>query len=134
MATHPDYLFCSSADGSLYDTRRAGWSRLPPLREGYRRMHSRFETGAQLRATLRAMPYQLIDGDCLALVMSDGETLCRACAVANLRELTGAVRDKARNGWRPIGWTVCYSGESEGGEWCAHCNAQLSQGSAEFAS
>jgi hypothetical protein len=126
-----EHLFCSSSDGALYDTRRPEWSRRAPLRPVYRQMHTSFPTGTHLRATLRAMPYALHDGDSLALLMDDGATLCHACAVENLRKLTAAIRDKARNGWRPVGWFVCYSGESELGESCSHCNRQLADGTAD---
>ena len=58
-------------------------------------------------------------GYTLALVMTDGETLCATCVRENFRQIAGAKRDGDHNGWNPAGLT--HAGEWDNGEVCAHC-------------
>lgn len=118
--------FCGS-DGTLYDTRAPDWSERPPLRSIYRRVFTHIRTGVELRATLRAMPHLLHDGDDVALLLDDGEVFCEQCARDCIGSMLYSLRHGLYDGWRPIGLSVCYGGESEVGDICAHCGRQLSE-------
>lgn len=45
----PPYLFSSSCDGCLYDTRKPNWHAMQPLRPLYSRHLREIETGADVR-------------------------------------------------------------------------------------
>lgn len=119
----PDHLFVSSADGALYDTRRPNWSRNAPLRPHYRATSREICSTSDLRATLRAGPFAWPGGYTLAFVMGDGDTLCFDCARAEYRQLSEAIRQKARNGWRPL--AVACEADSDEECACAHCSKTI---------
>lgn len=102
----PEHLFVSS-DGALYDTHMPDWSR-HPLRADYKGTHGTIETTIQLRATLRAGPYARPGGYPLYFVTSDGEALSFDTVRAEYSQVSRAVRDKSKCGWRVVGCTINY--------------------------
>lgn len=86
----PDHLFVSSSDGSLYDTRKRDWSKLPPLRADYARIFRHIENTAQLRATLRAEAYPSYQ---TVFHTDDWASLCGACVRKEWRQISPAIRE-----------------------------------------
>lgn len=117
-ATLPDYLMVSESDGGLYDTRAPGWHTRAPLRAEYSRTFETITTGRQFRATLRAGSSVWPGGYPLALLCSDGESLCFDCGHSEAGSIIRAIRDGARDGWRIVGSFVHWEGEPIV---CAHC-------------
>ena len=102
----PEYLFAPD-DGALYDTRRANWS-AAPLRADYKRTHRHIGNTLQLRATLRAGPCAWPGGYPLFFLTSDGEALSFETVRAEYAQVSRAVRDKSKDGWRVVGCTINY--------------------------
>lgn len=124
--TLPEYLWVTSA-GELCDNRpsanvAAGIGTV--VRTDYARHHSDINTGAQLRATLRAGQYAWPGGYALCFVTSDGETLSWAAVLENLALVIGAIREyNAGNSHENSGWRVvaCQSTETDDeAVYCAH--------------
>ena len=117
----PEHLFIASS-GALYDTRKTNWS-ANPIREGYRCTKREINTGADLRATLRAGPWAFPGGYEIALYTSDG-------AMASLRGLLGdrgalyqALYDiRHKISGRVIGCDIYYEGPIEH---CAYTNTAI---------
>jgi len=117
----PEYLFVSSADGALYDTRRKNWSTQAPLRPQYARpCHSIAGTG-DLRATLRGGAFY--PGYGIVFHTSDGASLCPACVRKEYRQISASIRARASDGWRVVA-AYCADQCSEG-ESCEHCGTVL---------
>lgn len=111
----PSYLMLLS-DGALHDTRSADWSRQRPLRPVYSRHLPTIRTVCELKACLRAGPY--VDGGYpVYFLLSDGETLSFQAARECFREVTHALRNETRDGWRITALCVNYE---ETGLRCAH--------------
>lgn len=67
----PNHLFVSSS-GDLFDTRKSNWS-ANPLRKGYACTKREIQSGADLRATLRAGASTFPGCYTIALYTQDGE-------------------------------------------------------------
>jgi hypothetical protein len=114
-----NHLFVSSGNGNLYDTRNAAWSRLPPLRRGFKYTYAQIHNAAQYKATLRNGAYAWPGGYPLYFVASDGEALCFACARKEARNVLQSILDQCDDGWRVIGCDVNYEDPDL---CCAHCS------------
>jgi hypothetical protein len=99
----PSWLFVSSTDGALYDTRRPNWSAGAPVRAVYRMTFSEIKNAAQFKATLRAGGYAWPGGYPLYFITADGAALSFESARECAREIIGALRDGEKRG----GWLVC---------------------------
>lgn len=84
--------------------------------------HETIRTGREFRETLRAGPYAWPGGYPLALLMSDGETLCFDCGKTEGRQIIQSIRLADRSGWRAIGCFIHWEGPAE---ICAHCGAEI---------
>lgn len=62
-------------------------------------------------------PYTSVGGYPLTCFMTDGGTLCHACAKAHAGQIGRATRDNERDGWAFMGWDVIW--EYEGS--CPQC-------------
>lgn len=113
----------TSFDGALYLGNA-----LRPVRPVFSHHFPRIETGAQLRATLRAGPYTWPGGYPVFFYFYDGEGCCFACARREIRSITRAIRDKSRDDWRIVGCEINYEDSSL---YCAHCNARIESAYAE---
>lgn len=108
--------FDTDSSGALY-LRAPG---APTVREVYSRTFERIETGAELRATIRAGAYAWPGGYPMYFLTDDGATLCFDCARSELRSITQSIRGKHRDGWRVVGTFIHWEGAPET---CAHCGA-----------
>lgn len=102
---HPNF-FISETEGALFDTRRANWYSLPPLRAVYRRTFHEINDTLQLRATLRAGPYAWPGVYPLYFVTDDGEALSFDSVRANYRQCASSIRNKISDGWRIVACEV----------------------------
>jgi hypothetical protein len=110
--------FFISHDGALCRDTPAATT----VREHYARTHRTINTGAELRATLRAGSYAWPGGYPLFLLTDDGASLCFACVLAELPNVLRAIRAKVNDGWRVVGCDVNYEDEDN---ICSHCNARI---------
>lgn len=129
----PDHLFCSSENGALYDTRRADWSKLAPLRTVYGAATvQRFPSGAkgmqQIKAALRAGPYAWPGGYPLYFITHDGAALSFEAVREELRNVAYDVLNAGSTGWRVEALDVNYEDQDL---WCAHTNARIPAAYAE---
>lgn len=58
----------------------------------------------------------------LIVVMTDGATLCPACARAEYPLIARATRDGSRDGWAAAGTDIHWEGAPDE---CAHCGASI---------
>jgi hypothetical protein len=58
----------------------------------------------------------------LAFLLSDGATMCPACAKKNCGRIARAIRDNERNGWRAVAIFIHYEGPPED---CCECNEMI---------
>ena len=123
----PDYLFVSSCDGALYDTRMPEWP-AHPLRTPYARTFSRINTGAELRATLRAGPYAWPGGYQMYFITSDGAALSFESARAEFRQCAYALRHRLNDGWRIVACDINYE---DGELYCDHSGERIPSAYAE---
>lgn len=122
-----EHLFISSTDGALYDTRVAGWNKLPPLRPNYERHHREIGTVADLKATLRAGPYIWPGGYEIAYLTADGACLCVSCTRKEFRQIAEAIRtNDTRGGWA-VGATI-HGAETDAHVDCDHCGRVIFEG------
>ena len=103
--TLPPHFFISDCAGALYDTRRPDWSNAP-LRKCYKYSHSNIETGAQLRATLRAGDVTWPGCYPLYFITSDGGALTFGTVRDNLRSVLDSIRTERGDGWRVVACEV----------------------------
>ena len=128
MKRIPDYLFVSSCDGALHDTRVPNWSAQRPLREVYQRSFPTIETVAQFKATLRNGAYAWPGGYPLYFVCSDGAALCFKCARQEARNVIDDIQDDRRgNGRHTYSWRVvgCEINYEEHDLTCDHCSKRI---------
>lgn len=124
-----EHLFVSRGD--LYDTRKPGWHKLPPLRTAYEWQSNKIENTHQLRATLRAGEFTWPGGYQLAFVASDGGLLCYDCVRENYRLVSDSIRNEIDDGWRVVAVTLMHDGEAEYDEVCDNCYKVLALGSSD---
>lgn len=117
---HP--LYVSEIDGSLSRWNGPGHM-VREIRTLYSRHKRNLETGADVRAALRAGSSTDLGGYRLAFLTTDGDCLCFDCVRANLRQVTYAVRHKLHDGWRVMGLTGEHEIDDECT--CAHCDATI---------
>lgn len=119
----PEHLFVSSTDGHLYDTRVPDWHKKPPLRRDYRRTFRTIETGAQLRAVLRAGGAAWPGGYTVALYTSDGEMASIPALCADKHALWAALYDiRTKQRGRIVGADLYDEGPAVQ---CAYTNADI---------
>lgn len=102
LASH---LFVSSCDGALHDTRQQDWTS-HPIRAIYSRTFSRINSTLELRATLRAGAYAWPGGYPMFFITSDGAALSFDTVRAEYAQVSRAIREGSRDGWRVIGCDV----------------------------
>lgn len=107
MLKLPDHLFSDSCEGSLFDTRVPNWS-ANPVRAIYCRTFSRINSTLELRATLRAGAYAWPGGYPMYFIASDGAALSFESVRAEYAQVSRAIREGSRDGWRVIGCEVNY--------------------------
>ena len=117
-----DHLFVASGAGDLFDTRLPDWSKLAPLRAGFRCHHRDIETVSELKATLRAGAYAWPGGYPLYLICSDGAALCFKCAKKETRNIFESIANKSRDGWRVVG---CDINHEDNDLTCDHCSKDI---------
>jgi len=117
-----EHLFVSSGSGNLYDTRNPAWSKLPPLRRGFKRTYAEIYNAAQFKSTLRNGAYAWPGGYPLYLVASDGEALCFPCARKEARSVLQSILDQCDDVWRVIACEVNWEDQDLH---CAHCSKPI---------
>jgi len=98
--TLPAHLFVSDCDGALYDTRVADWSKLRPVRTGYRGHAAKLETLAQVKAALRSGGFAWPGGYPLYFVTRDGAALSFEAVRSMFRQVASDFVDDTSTGWR----------------------------------
>jgi len=78
------------------------------LRENYARHHARIESGADVRACLRAGVHAWPGGYPTYFYTSDGGCLSHAAVRDNLSSVLWSIRHGVSDGWRVVGLAVCY--------------------------
>lgn len=116
------YLFTSSGDGALYDTRAADWSRAAPLRANFNCHHSRIESAADLKATLRAGAYAWPGGYPLYFVTSDGAALSFESVRKELRSVLWSIKNRVSDGWQVV---ACETNWEDSELVCDHSGARI---------
>jgi hypothetical protein len=76
-------------------------------------------TSHDLRATLRAGKYTSLGSYPVFYITGDGESMCHDCVHFHYRDVSRAVREHSRNGWRV---DACVVNWEETDMQCAHCN------------
>lgn len=118
----PEYFFAT--DGALYDTRRQGWHKSPPLRPVYNRHFSEIATTAEFKASLRAGGYTFPGGYSLAFITTDGGAFCFDCARKEARLILDSIRGRYHDGWQING--LINADDHDGTTRCDHCNGIIS--------
>ena len=118
----PDHLTVL-CDGSLHDTRTPGWANRP-LRPLYSRHVRTIETGADVRACLRAGPYSWPGGYACFFVTSDGASLSFEAVRKHLRSVVWSIRNRCSDGWRIIGMES--TANIDGTVYCDHTGREIS--------
>lgn len=95
----------SSSDGNLYNVELPGWTE-KPVRRNYSRGHSKIESAADLKATLRNGAFAWPGGYPLFFITSDGGALAFETVRAELRHVLDAIKSKSDNGWRVVACDV----------------------------
>jgi hypothetical protein len=114
-----EYLFVSSCDGHMYDTRKLNWSKNTPLRANYAIFGRHINDTIALRAAIRN-PYAWPGGYEIFFLTSDGALLCHDCVCKEYRNISDSIRHNRQDGWNVVGITL--DNEMEEMEYCAHCN------------
>lgn len=121
------HYMLSECDGGLYDTRADGWHDRAPLRARYAYHHSRIDSAAAFKATLRAGAYSFPGCYPVFLAMADATAVCFECARIQARDIFTALHDAKRGrfydpAWRPVACSINYE-DSE--LHCDCCNARI---------
>ncbi len=107
MPNLPGYMFISSVDGALHDTRDSCWSSRP-LRENYCRTYGAIESVADLKATLRAGEHAWPGGYPLYFVTADGAALSFDSARKEFRQIADSISHGWSDGWRIVASAINY--------------------------
>jgi len=121
MKNLPSYLFVSSVDGSLSDTRKADWNKIP-LRTNYKRAHSKINNVSDLKATLRNGPYTQVGSYPLYFITDDGAALCFETVRKEFGRIISSIREQAKDGWCVV---ACEGNYEETDLVCAHCGKPI---------
>lgn len=116
------HFFLASDDGALFDTRRPAWSTNPPIRPVYSRTFAEVTNTIELRATLRAGGFAWPGGYPLHFVTSDGECLSFESVRAEYRQVSAAIREHSRDGWRVV---ACEVNWEDADMTCAHSSLPI---------
>jgi len=108
--------FVSESDGCLYDTNRADWT-INPVRENYCWHHRTIESGADLRACLRAGAFAWPGGYPLFFVTSDGGALSFDAVRTELFQVIYSIRHGIDDGWRVV---ACCIADGDEEVYCDH--------------
>lgn len=111
--------FFLASDGTLCRNDAA----LTPLRANFARHFLDIDTGAKLRATLRAGEWAWPGGYQCFFYTSDGAALCFDCVRAHFHSVLHSVRTECNDGWRVI-HLDCDAGLDEPVH-CDHCNKPI---------
>lgn len=120
MSKLPEHLFIVN-DGALFDTRKADWHKLPPLREKHRYHFSQIDTLAQVKACLRAGKFAH-GGYPLYFITQDGAALSFEAVVSEFGQVCWDFINDASTGWRIVGCVVNYEDNSL---ICEHTNKRI---------
>jgi hypothetical protein len=98
MANLPAHLFIAD-DGNLYDTRNPEWSRLPPLRWGYRHHRTNLENAQHVKAALRAGAHSDLGGYPLFFWTDGGSALSFDAVRQEFRQVLESFKTSAAYDW-----------------------------------
>lgn len=100
--------FLITESGDLYDTRKTGWHKLPPLRAGYTCHKNQLDSVGDIKAALRAGHYTGLGGYPLYFITSDGAALSFESVLQNFRSVADSVKKRINDGWRVVGLDINY--------------------------
>lgn len=103
----PQHLMITES-GDLYDTRKTGWHKLPPLRTGYTCHDRNLDSVNKLKAALRAGHYTGLGGYPLYFITSDGAALSFESVLQNFKSVIDSIKKRINDGWRVVAMDVNY--------------------------
>lgn len=110
----------SECSGDLFDTRKPGWYKNPPLRPAYGEIKRDCKhDNMALKAAIRAK-YAWPDGYELFGIANDGAVLCCDCMRREYRLIAYSRRHKINDGWRIV--AIDSAANYDSLIYCAHCN------------
>ena len=115
-----NYFMVSECSGDLFDTRKAGWHKLPPLRPNYAKITRNVANdNAALKAAIR-QHYAWPGGYELFGICSDGGVLCCDCMQREYYLIAYARKHKIDDQWRVM--AIDCAAEYDSLIQCDHCN------------
>jgi recombinational DNA repair protein (RecF pathway) len=86
------------------------------------------KTPSDFGRALRSGPYAWPGGYPTYFATDDGAALCHECARAEGKQVTAAIRDGARDGWRVVAQEINYE---DAGLYCDNCSERIESAYAE---
>lgn len=111
------------SEGDLFDTRKANWHKLPPLRANYARIvRDVANDNAALKAAIR-QHYAWPGGYELFGICNDGGILCCGCMREEYHQIAYSRKHKINDGWRVV--AIGCAAEYDSLIQCDHCNKTI---------
>lgn len=118
-----NYFMVSECSGDLFDTRKSGWHKLPPLRPAYGKIKRECENdNMALKAAIRTK-YAWPGGYELFGFCDDGAVLCCDCMRREYHLIAYSRRHKINDGWRIVAIDSAAAYDSL--ITCIHCNKTI---------
>jgi hypothetical protein len=114
--------FMVAGNGDLFDTSKANWHKLPPLREKYCYHFREINSVANLKATLRMGEFTDLGGYPLYLITSDGGSLSFESAKQNFKSIVDSIKNQINDGWRVVACDVNYENDEL---YCDHSGKKI---------
>lgn len=115
-----NYFMVSECSGDLFDTRKEGWHKRPPIRPNYGKIERDVRTdNTALKAAIRTK-YAWPGGYELFGVCNDGEAMCCDCMQREYYLIAYSRRHQIDDGWRIV--AVDCAAEYDDLVQCVHCN------------
>lgn len=118
-----DYFMVSECSGDLFDTRKEGWHKRPPIRQNYGKIERDVRNNnIALKATIRQQ-YAWPGGYELFGICSDGGILCCNCMRREYRLIAYARKHKIDDQWRVVAIDCAANYDSL--VYCEQCNKTI---------
>jgi len=118
-----NYFMLSECSGDLFDTRKEGWYKRPPLRPNYGKIERDVRNdNTALKAAIRTK-YAWPGGYELFGICDDGAVLCCDCMQREYHLIAYSRRHKIDDGWNVVAVDCAANYDSH--IYCVHCNKTI---------
>jgi len=122
----PNYFMVSDCTGDLFDTRKEGWHKRPPIRPNYGKIARNVKNNnTALKAAIRTK-YTWPGGYEFFGIADDGACICCDCMRNNYHQIVHSRLNDINDGWRIV--AIDCAADYDEYIYCDHCNKTIVEG------